>query len=188
MEKIRIVLPDLKYKDSYLSAVKEYKALKSKRIEDRSYDLLPEEMSDEDFNEKVLLPLHEAREGINLPKGYVPSTDFWIIDSEGYAGRVSLRHGLTPSLLKHGGHIGYGVVPSKRGRGYAKQALFLVLEKASELGIQEALMTCDEDNEASKKTILNALQVNGGRTDNAVLQENGVTTLRFWVKCRPENT
>ena len=87
-------------------------------------------------------------------------------------GRVSLRHELTPWLLEVGGHIGYAVRPSARRRGYATAALARVLPVAADLGIDPALVTCDEDNIGSRK----AIEANGG-----VLEDVRNGKLRFWV-------
>ena len=43
-------------------------------------------------------------------------------------GTIQLRHFLTDELEKHGGHIGYGIRPTERKKGYGKQQLLLALE------------------------------------------------------------
>lgn len=69
-------------------------------------------------------------------------------------GSIQLRHSLTPELEKHGGHIGYGIRPSERRKGYGKQQLLLVLDEARNLKLPRVMITCDEDNTASKKTAI----------------------------------
>jgi predicted acetyltransferase len=49
-------------------------------------------------------------------------------------------------------------VPWKQGRGYATQALGLILPVAREEGLQYVIITCDVDNVASRKVI----EANGG--------------------------
>ena len=88
----------------------------------------------------------------------MPYTLKWIVGDGEYLGRISLRHSLTPLLLTWGGHIGYGVRPTARGRGVATTALAQMLPVAAALGIDPVLVTCDVDNEASRRTI----ERNGG--------------------------
>ena len=55
-------------------------------------------------------------------------------------------------LEEHGGHIGYGVRPSERRKGYGKQQLLLVLDAARQMKIPKVMISCDKDNIASGKT------------------------------------
>jgi len=63
---------------------------------------------------------------------YVPATTYFTVrkaDNK-IVGSIQLRHELSDVLRIHGGHIGYGVCPSERGKGYGTLQLSLVLEKA----------------------------------------------------------
>jgi predicted acetyltransferase len=103
----------------------------------------------------------------------VPSTWLWIVDeADEVVGRVSIRHRLTDNLLQVGGHIGYAVIPSARRRGHATAALAQSLRIAAGLGIDPALVTCDDTNVASRRVI----EKNGGR-----LEDVRMSKLRFWV-------
>lgn len=74
-------------------------------------------------------------------------------------GIIDLRHHINhPILGTWGGHCGYSVRPSERGKGYAKEMLRLNIRNAQRLGIPKLLITCDVNNTASEKTIL----ANGG--------------------------
>ncbi|MBX3093145.1 MAG: GNAT family N-acetyltransferase [Cryobacterium sp.] len=108
----------------------------------------------------------EARQRRVGVDGFVPATVWWIIDDAApdvVLGSIQLRHELNDYLLAEGGHIGYGVRPSARGRGVASAALQLCLSEARELGIERVLIVCDADNPASRATILAA----GGVLENA---------------------
>jgi predicted acetyltransferase len=109
------------------------------------------------------------------PGGWVTGTYLWMVEDEPHeqvVGRISLRHELTPWLLEVGGHIGYAVRPTARRRGHATRALALMLPVAAARGITSALVTCDETNVASRRTI----EANGG-----VLEDVRNGKLRFWV-------
>jgi predicted acetyltransferase len=99
--------------------------------------------------------LDEQERGIDLPTDqHAPSTFLFAFLGGRAVGRTSIRHRLTPRLERVGGHIGYAVVPEFRGRGYATEILRRSLEIArDQLGIRNALLTCDEDNEASRRII-----------------------------------
>ena len=66
-----------------------------------------------------------------------------------YVGRVSLRHRLNAGLEAWGGHIGYEVRPSVRGRGYGHALLAGMLPHARTLGLERVLLHCDDSNAAS---------------------------------------
>lgn len=100
----------------------------------------------------------------DLPEGYVPDTALFGFVGAEIVGRLSIRHTLNDFLLKIGGHIGYGVLPPFRRKGYAKEMLRLSLPVAKELGIKRALVTCDETNLGSIKVI----ESNGGVLENTV--------------------
>lgn len=110
-------------------------------------------------------------------KDFVSGTTYFLIDREGcVAGSLDLRHELNQHLLDFGGHIGYGIRPSCRGRGYAPMMLALGLEKARERGIGRALVTCNDDNIPSAATI----EACGGVLENVVLEE-GKPLRRYWI-------
>lgn len=127
---------------------------------------------------KYLHVLEAFEKDENLPTGFVPDTSLFGFVGAAIVGRVSIRHRLNDHLLKVGGHIGYGVLPLFRRNGYAKKMLELSLPIARELGINKALLTCDDNNLGSIKTI----EANGGVLENKVAVE-GKTTLkrRYWV-------
>lgn len=107
-----------------------------------------------------------------VPEGYVTASYRWILDDGRLVGTIALRHHLTEALLVIGGHIGYAVRPSARRRGVATGALRIALRMAAARGIDPALVTCDEENLASARTI----EGSGG-----VLEDVLGTTRRYWV-------
>ncbi len=98
--------------------------------------------------------LHEQRSAFaRRPRTIVPFTELWMAEGDEYLGRISLRHELNELLFTWGGHIGYAVRPSARGRGHALAALTAMLELCRARGIDPVLVTCDPDNGASRRTI-----------------------------------
>ncbi|WP_345434791.1 GNAT family N-acetyltransferase [Actinoallomurus vinaceus] len=118
----------------------------------------------------------QALEDAPRPPGFVPCTTLWWVDGAEYLGRLAIRRRLTPGLREAGGHIGYDVRRTARGRGHATRMLRAALPVAYGLGIDSALVTCDHDNVASRKVI----EKNGG-----VLEDRRGVVLRFWVPTRP---
>lgn len=125
-----------------------------------------------------LKQLEDHRAGVNLPDRFVPST-FLVADVAGtIVGRTSIRHQLNDFLLHRGGHIGYGVLLEHRRRGYATEILRQSLVVAKSLGIDRVLVTCDDDNIGSFKTI----EACGGRLENVIEPEPGQPLLRrYWI-------
>ena len=95
----------------------------------------------------------DMKEGRNLG-GLVRATNLWIIHDGQYVGRMSIRHELNEWLRNYGGHIGYEIKTSARRKGFATVALGLALKYCrEEIGLKELLLTCDDQNSASYKTI-----------------------------------
>ncbi|MEK7509829.1 MAG: GNAT family N-acetyltransferase [Patescibacteria group bacterium] len=174
---MELVLPSVEHKTSYIEAVKEFQA-------DQDFPQMIERVGDtfstleaETFDAYVEKILGQSK-GDNLLEGYVPQTTYWLVDGEEFIGTVRIRHRLDEFLQKVGGHIGYDVRPSKRGKGYGSKILELALPKAKEIGISHILVTCDATNVASRKII----EKNGGVLENQVPNpETGVDKLRFWI-------
>ena len=117
-----------------------------------------------------LLAKHNDSEQEGIVDGWkVPCTTFWLYANGVPVGFGSVRHFLTDALSKIGGHIGYGIAPQFRGKGYGNEILRLLLNKADEIGIEKVLVTVRLDNIASQAVAL----ANGGviteRTDERIL-------------------
>ncbi len=110
--------------------------------------------------------------------GLVPDSTFFCLDKDRniFVGAVNIRHYLNEELLKSGGHIGDGIRPSERRKGYATAMIVLALEECRKLGIKKVLMICDKENIGSAKSIIK----NGGVLENEV-EEDGVIEQRYWI-------
>ena len=170
---MRLCIPNTKYKKSFLSALNEFH--KENRLLKHSINKLKD-----DFD-KYIIKLEKQSKGVDLPKGYVPATTYWIIDENEFVGIISIRHRLTDELKKFGGHIGYEIRPSKRRQGYGKKALKSALKRAKVMGIKEVLITCDDNNIGSIKII----KASGGRLKDKI-QNKGkkVLTRRYWIRTK----
>lgn len=113
--------------------------------------------------------------------GFVPDSTFFLLDDERniLLGAVNIRHYLNDYLLQYGGHIGDGIRPSERRKGYATKMIGLALEECRKLGIKRVLMVCSKDNTGSAKSIIN----NGGVLENEFTDEDGTVKQRFWIDC-----
>jgi len=108
---------------------------------------------------------------------FVPSTLYFLVDEAGKAlGAIHLRHALVEKLRLHGGHIGYGVRPSERGKGYSTHMLKTLLATLRARGLDEVLLTCDDDNPPSWK----AMESCGARLEDKILFE-GRLSRRYWI-------
>ena len=111
--------------------------------------------------------------------GKVPDSVFFLLDEDRnrLLGAVNIRHYLNEYLLQEGGHIGDGIRPSERRKGYATEMIRLALIECRKLGIGRVLITCDKDNIGSAKSIIN----NGGVLENEFINSDGVIEQRYWI-------
>jgi len=114
----------------------------------------------------------EGDTGVPPVPGRVHCTTLWWAEGDTYLARIAIRHRLTDFLLHYGGHIGYDVRASARRRGHATAMLRAALPLAAGFGIEQALVTCDTTNTASRKVIESC----GG-----VFEDERGGKLRYWV-------
>ncbi len=123
--------------------------------------------------EDCLKIVEQQEDDANLPVGWVPAIKFLSFDETGLPlGFLALRLSLNDKLFVEGGHIGYSIRPSERGKGYAKESLRQGLQVAKGKSIKRALVTCSTENPASRAVIL----ANGGELEDV---RNG--TERYWI-------
>lgn len=121
-----------------------------------------------------------ADTSVPAPEGRVHNDLYWLTDDGEVVGFVSLRHELNDWLHQFGGHIGYAVRPTRRRQGIARAGLALTLDRSRELGLDRVLLTCDEDNAGSYRTI----EGGGGVLENTVdAPEPGEPRKRrYWIE------
>ncbi|MFE9324137.1 GNAT family N-acetyltransferase [Nocardia sp. NPDC052278] len=124
-----------------------------------------------------LSALDDQQRGLNLPDGIVAATYLVAVAHEQVVGRASIRHTLNDSLRRRGGHIGYGVLAPYRRRGYGTAILRHSLTIADALGIDRALITCDENNLGSRRIIESC----GGVLESVEPCADGTLIRRYWI-------
>lgn len=172
MEELKLIFPTKEYKEKVMEYLEEHVECGEEKL--NGVGGLDREKDFDRWLEKITKDLKQEQED----KNRVPSTQYIAvrkIDNE-IVGFIQIRHELNDYLFQKGGHIGYGVRPSQRKKGYAKQMLKLALEESKKLGIEKVLMTCYKSNIASRRTILS----NGGVLENEVVDENNIIQ-RFWI-------
>lgn len=184
-----LVTPSQRYRTSFLAADAESAAEGSGRG-----------ISDDASFFALLAKIEQLAAGRDLKPNRVQETTLWLVEGDEYIGRIAIRHTLTPLLRVIGGHVGYDVRPSRRRQGHATRMLRLAIPRVAALGIDPALITCDETNLASRKVI----EACGGQlaTDEtdlaaalAIADAHGtdaraaiaVPQLRYWV-CTQRST
>lgn len=157
---IELVKLDIKYKDKIKDMLDEWINFKSENKD----ELTPYAIFKNDYNDfnYYLNKLEVKKRNTKL----VRDSTFFALDNDKniFVGAINIRHNLNEYLLNYGGHIGIGVRPSYRKKGYAKEIIKLGLMECKKLGIFKVLMTCNKNNIASRNTILS----NNGILENEV--------------------
>lgn len=170
---MKLVVPSAEYQESYIQMVREFS--------DRGEAFVPFILA-EDYDDFPLMldRLAAYSRGDQMPSGFVAHSSFLLVDdSNQVVGCSNLRHELNDGLLVLGGHIGYGIKPSERQKGYAKLILELTLPKAKNAGIDKALLTVNKSNLGSIKVI----QFNGGvlEAEKKVSGQEGLVQY-YWIE------
>lgn len=130
----------------------------------------------------MLERLRDDRLGVGLAPGRVPHTMLYGFVDGVIVGRCSVRHELNEGLRRRGGHVGYAVAPPFRRRGYAGEMLRQGLVVCAELGLPAVMLTCDDDNAGSWKTIERA---GGALAERVWDEENAAWIRRYWIGLSP---
>ncbi|MEM7442450.1 MAG: GNAT family N-acetyltransferase [Pseudomonadota bacterium] len=119
-------------------------------IDRNSADFLSGLTDEEAVGDPIQLP-----DGTTVPR--LPGFRRWVWDGE-LCGSIGFRwqpgSSELPSYVL--GHIGFTIVPWKRGRGHAKRALAALLPEARSRGLEYVYLTADPDNVASQRVIQSA--------------------------------
>jgi predicted acetyltransferase len=169
---LKLVFPSKKHELLWHDIVNEFDAAEER--------IIPSALShrQQDFDVFLLKTIdYHTRKNTD---GYIPATTYFLMEEaeDRIYGAVSIRHRLNEDLLFRGGHIGYGIRPTERRKGFATKMLSLALEECREMNLKKVLVTCDKDNPGSARTIKN----NGGKLENEVTEDNGNIVQRYWIE------
>ncbi|SRR3712207_882751 len=173
--KLKLIKGRHKYKDLITEMLEEWKKYNDTHDTNKSpYAIFKNPFHDFDYyieNLECRTPTNEL----------VPDSTYFCLDEDinTIVGAVNIRHYLNEHLLNVGGHIGDGIRPSMRNKGYGSAMLTLALNECKKLGIHKVLLVCDKSNIASAKTITN----NGGILENEV-QDKGNFMQRYWISIK----
>lgn len=172
MNRLKLILPSTEYKTQIMDYKREF-------IENKEGIHVPSSLRSSKSFEEWYKSIFDNLKEETVGKGLVPAATYIVISTDDYRliGMISVRYRLNDSLLNYGGHIGYSVRKSDRNKGYATEMLALALKECIKLGIDRVLITCDKDNIASAKTIIN----NGGILENEVQERNEIVQ-RYWIE------
>ena len=167
MQEVQLEKPQLKHKEAYLDYCSEWGEEKmipyASRMFDKTYEEWIEEKEQDEHVETA-------------PKSYVPSSTYLLVKDGRILGCVNIRHQLNDRLFALGGHIGGGIRPSERNKGYSNRMLKMALGLAKEMGIESVLMTCNDFNLGSKRSIESC----GGILENQIFDIDHYV-LRYWI-------
>jgi predicted acetyltransferase len=173
----QLIQPDIRYRDSYVEAMREGLHLEPAKEKDIR-------LAETDFR-KYMEQRHDLSRVVILPDGSrarrVAQLDLWLVEGERFLGMASLRPELNKHLEKRGGNIGYAVRASERRKGYGNLILKLTLEHIRELGLglEKVLVTCHDENLGSIRII----EKNGGvLQDKVKIPGLAVPERRYWIE------
>ena len=173
---LKLIKPNKEFYDKYKEMMDEWYTDGSRIA---PWPLRMEYSSEEQFKE-MLNRVEEIERGENLGP-FSSSTTYWLYDDEkdNLIGASNLRHYLTEEGIKLFGHIGYGIRPKERRKGYGTILLKMTLQEAKNRNIDRVLLGAYEDNVASWKL----MEKCGGKHENTVIdEETGKPVKRYWIE------
>ena len=177
MDKFYFEIPSLKRKNEIIDFLDEFIEFKSNINGSGGLDRIYKGYT---FEEALERCLRMSDEDYAKSQNKCPGKTFLLIRERDnkIVATINLRWNLNEIMLKFGGHIGYGVRPTERRKGYNKLNLYMALKKAQELGLKKVMLDCSIDNIASNKTI----QALGGIFERCELDPyDNTKTNVYWI-------
>lgn len=176
MEKFYLEEPSLKRKEEIIEYVNEFKKYNSDLNGIGALDKILYKVS---FEEALEICLNTRNKEYAKKVGRSQSKTFLLIrkNDNKLVGSINVRWNLSPSMLEFGGHIGYGIRPTERRKGYNKINLYLGLIEAKKLGLDKVMLDCDVENIGSKKT----MEALGGKLERTEIDPyDNILTSVYW--------
>ena len=158
---MKLIPPSEEYQYSYLNYIEE--------LGDEERYPFPMDFDYSNFKQ-MLGKISDFAAGVNLPPGYVQSSTLWLVDSGELIGVTNIRHRLNKEIEHCGGHIGLGIRPSYRGKGYGNKLMALSIAQLEDWGVNTIHIHCYKNNTASSKAIIS----NGGVLDSELPIANNI--------------
>jgi predicted acetyltransferase len=171
MNGIRLVLPTKKHE----AQIKEYI---EEHIRNGEPDLHGGSLVEKKPYDEWLTQIKNNADEKTVSPDWVLSSVFFAVCGNKIIGIIDIRHTLNRFLKDYGGHIGYGVRPSERNKGYATEILKQGLAYCDKIGLREIMLACYKDNIASRRTIEKC----GGKLEREFVYSDGKTVQIFWIK------
>ena len=175
MEKLKLIKTDKKLYNQYKEMMDEWR-MEGSRIS--PWPLKINYHTEKYFNQ-MIEEVEKSSRG-QTTEGYAPTTTYWLYDEENnrLLGASNLRHYLTEQGIKYWGHIGYGIRPSERKKGYATELLKLTMQEAKKKNINRVLLGAYTGNVGSWKV----MEKCNGKLENIVIEEeSGLPIKRYWI-------
>lgn len=178
IDKINLVKPSKEYENQAIEYKKEHFDNGERNIHACS-----KWVKTNDYDQWLKYLEKEAKKETVEENHAVATTFFGVRESDNkIVGMINIRHELINDFLRnYAGHIGYGIRPSQRRKGYATQMLQQALEYCKEtLNLEKVMISCNRENEGSRRTILSA----GGAFEKEYITEDGENVQIYWINLK----
>lgn len=180
--KMKFVFPNRGYEEKAKDFIREFDEYKSESNGSGGLDRYLKQSTYEEWLKKVMTDIDIA----NIEPGRVPALTYFYVRTEDgkVIGMINIRLVLNVFLRKEGGHIGYCIRPTERGKGYAARMLEETLNFCGSIGLTELVLTCGRSNIASARVIQHC----GGKLEAEFYSETFRETIQRYRILRQKTT
>lgn len=173
MEKIKLIQPQKEHEAAIQKYVEEHFSVGEDSLHGSSL------LTEMESYSAWLTHLTKQSDKATVTSDWVVSTTLIAIreNDQKIIGTIDIRHELNGFLREFGGHIGFGVRPTERGKGYATEILRLGLKYCEILGLEKVMIACYKENTPSAKTI----RKNGGVLEREFIHDDGKEIQVYWI-------